>query len=87
MIIRENRDPRHLSISNSQVSGAVVLSVGRVGTFSYPLCYLISCSSQGLEGRGNPRFYSWIPESLVSLSESHYPEDPLVEQYWSDAQV
>ena len=41
MIIQENRDPMCLSISNAQVSGAVVLSVGWVNRFSYPLCHLI----------------------------------------------
>ena len=40
MIIQKNRDPRCLSISSTQVSVAVVLSVGRVGRFSYPLCHL-----------------------------------------------
>ena len=51
MIIRESRDSRYLSITNAQVSGPVVLSVGWVGMFSYPLCHLTSCPSQGLEGR------------------------------------
>ena len=56
MIIREERDLGCVSISSTQVSGAVVLSEGWLGRFSYPLCYLPSCSSQGLEGRGDPHF-------------------------------
>lgn len=40
MIIREERDLRCVSISSTQVSGAVVLSEGWLGRFSYPLCYL-----------------------------------------------
>ena len=87
MIIRENIDPRCLSISNAHISGAVVLSVGWVGMFSYPPCHLTSCSSQGLEGRGDPSFQSWIPESPVPLPESHCPGDPSVEHCWPDAQV
>ena len=56
MIIREERDPRCVSISSTQVSGAVVLSVRWVGRFSYPLCYLPFCFSHGLDGRADPSF-------------------------------
>ena len=87
MIIREERDLGCVSISSTQVSGAVVLSEGWLGRFSYPLCYLPSCSSQGLEGRGDPHFQSRIPESPVSLLESHCPGDPSVEVWRPDAQV
>ena len=71
MIIREERDLRCLSISSTQVSGAVVLSEGWLGRFSYPLCYLPSCSSQGLEGRaGEPTLLVPNPSPLF-LFESH----------------
>ena len=71
MIIREERDLRCVSISSTQVSGAVVLSERWLGRFSYPLCYLPSCSSQGLEGRaGEPTLLVPNPSPLF-LFESH----------------
>ena len=67
MIIRESRDSRYLYISSAQVSGPVVLSVGWVGMFCYPLCHLTSCPSQGLEGRGGgPRLSVLDPRVTCS---------------------
>ena len=86
MIIQENRDSRCLSISNAQVSGAVVLC--RMGG----QVLLPSVSSDllllpGPRGKRGPKLSILNPKSPDPLPESHCPGDPSVEVCQPDAQV
>ena len=66
MIIQENRDFRCLSISNAQVSGAVVLSVGWVGRFSYLLWHLIPAPPRA-QREGETQAFSSGSQSALFL--------------------
>ena len=66
MFIREERDPRCVSISSTQVSGAVVLSVRWMGRFSY-LCVISPYASPMAEREGGTQAFSPGSQSPLFL--------------------